>query len=217
MTDKIYRIVVGTDFSETADLALEKAFDLAAKEEKGEIHVVNAVRHLGEYVQMDLPDSPAYRLPIDEAQDRVDAHVGAKLAAWQERTGKSFSRCSTYLSTEFPAVAVAQLANDLDAEMIVVGTHGRQGFKRLLLGSVAEAVVRLAHVPVLVVRPKEDAAPVPRIEPPCPRCVEARKASMGKELWCEQHRERHGRRHAYHYESRSSRSGNMGTLSGVGH
>jgi nucleotide-binding universal stress UspA family protein len=212
MTDKTYRIVVGLDFSTTADLALEKAFELAAKEDLGEVHVVNAVRHLGEFVQMDLPDSTAYRLPMDEAQDKLDAHVGARLADWQTKSGKTFSRCASYLSTEFPAVAVAQLASDLDAEMVVVGTHGRQGLKRLLLGSVAEAVVRMAHAPVLVVRPKGQEAPTPVIEPPCPRCLEAREASEGKVLWCEQHSERHGPRHRYHYESRASQTGNIGSL-----
>lgn len=212
MSDSVYRIVVGTDFSDTANVALRKAFDLASKEQHAEVHVVNAVRHLGEYVQMDLPDTPAYRLPLDEAQDKIEAHVGAQLSLWQGETGKTFSRCVTYLSTEFPAVGIAQLATDLDAEMIVIGTHGRQGFRRLVLGSVAEAVVRLAHVPVLVVRPKDGEAKLPEITPACPSCVETRRASGGKELWCDQHKERHGQRHTYHYKSRLNDDGNIGSL-----
>jgi len=97
---------------------------------------------------------------------------------------------------------VAQLASDLEAELVVVGTHGRRGLRRLLLGSVAEGVVRLSPCPVLVVRPRELAPEVPKIEPPCPRCLEARRASGGAELWCEQHREKHGQRHTYHREDR---------------
>lgn len=212
MSHSVYRIVVGTDFSDTADVALKQAFELASKEQNAEVHVVNAVRHLGEYVQMDLPDTPAYRLPLDEAQDKIEAHVGAELSKWQGATGKTFSRCVTYLSTEFPAVGISQLAADLDAEMIVIGTHGRQGLRRLVLGSVAEAVVRMAHVPVLVVRPKDVEAKIPEIAPPCQKCVEARKASAGKELWCEQHQERHGQRHTYHYKSRLNDDGNIGSL-----
>lgn len=215
MSDAIHRIVVGTDFSDTADIALRQAFELASKEEHGEVHVVNAVRHLGEFVQMDLPDTPAYRLPLDEAQDKIEAHVGAKLAAWQAETGKTFTRCVTYLSTEFPAVGVAQLATDLEAEMIVIGTHGRQGLRRLIIGSVAEAVVRLAHVPVLVVRPKDQPPEAPEIQPPCPKCLEARQSSGGKKVWCEQHNERHGRRHTYHYEDRVARDGNIGGLNSM--
>lgn len=212
MSSSVYRIVVGTDFSDTANVALRHAFELASKEQKAEVHVVNAVHHLGEYVQMDLPETPAYRLPLDEAQDKIEAHVGAQLSSWQEETKKTFSRCVTYLSVEFPAIAVAQLAADLDADLIVVGTHGRQGLRRLVLGSVAEAVVRLAHVPVLVVRPKDAEAKLPEITPPCQKCVEVRKTSGGEELWCEQHQERHGRRHTYHYESRLNNDGNIGSL-----
>lgn len=212
MTHSVYRIVVGTDFSDTANIALKQAFELASKEQNAEVHVVNAVRHLGEYVQMDLPQTPAYRLPLDEAQDKIEAHVGAELSKWQGETGKTFSRCVTYLSTEFPAVGISQLATDLDAEMIVIGTHGRQGLRRLVLGSVAEAVVRMAHVPVLVVRPKDVEVKTPEIAPPCPKCVETRKASGGKQLWCEQHQERHGQRHTYHYKSRLNDDGNIGSL-----
>lgn len=215
MTDKTYRIVVGTDFSDTAHVALEKAFDLAAKEEKAEVHVVNAVQHLGEFVQMDLPEVPAYRLPLDEAQEKLEAYVGSRLSTWQNNTDKTFSRCVTYLSTDYPAQAVVQLANDLEADMVVVGTHGRQGFRRFLLGSVAEGVVRTAHCPVLVVRPEDAQGRVPEIEPPCPKCLEVRKASGGDQLWCEQHAEKHGPRHVYHYDDRNAHESNVSSFPGM--
>jgi nucleotide-binding universal stress UspA family protein len=212
MTQKTYRIVVGTDFSDTAHVALKSAFNIAAKEEKAEVHVVNAVQHLGEFVQMDLPEVPAYRLPLDEAQEKLEAYVGSRLSAWQGETDKTFSRCVTYLSTDYPAQAVVQLATDLEADLIVVGTHGRQGFRRFLLGSVAEGVVRTAHCPVLVVRPEDQYGKVPEIEPPCPKCVEARKASGGEQLWCEQHEQKHSPRHVYHYDDRNSRPSNFGSI-----
>jgi len=50
------------------------------------------------------------------------------------------------------ANAIADFAKERGADLIVVGSHGRTGFKRLLLGSVAEKIVRLAHCPVFVVR-----------------------------------------------------------------
>jgi hypothetical protein len=79
----------------------------------------------------------------------------------------------------------------------------------MLVGSVAELTVRLAPCPVLVVRPKARPAPIPVIEPPCPRCVETRAATGGKEFWCEQHRERHGQRHTYHQGDRASAETNL--------
>ena len=99
-----------------------------------------------------------------------------------------------------PAEELAQLAADLDADLVIVGTHGRRGVRRFLLGSVAEGAVRLAHCPVLVVRPKDhggDAAQVPKIAPPCPDCLTARKASGGEQLWCKEHDRKHGDRHTY--------------------
>lgn len=212
MTKKTYRIVVGTDFSDTAHVALENAFNIASKEEKAEVHVVNAVQHLGEFVQMDLPEVPAYRLPLDEAQEKLEAYVGSRLSAWQGTTDKTFSRCVTYLSTDYPSQAVVQLATDLEADLIVVGTHGRRGFRRFLLGSVAEGVVRTAHCPVLVVRPEEQYENVPKIEPPCPECVAIRKETGGDQLWCERHAEKHGPRHVYHYDDRNSRPSNFGSI-----
>jgi nucleotide-binding universal stress UspA family protein len=215
MTQKTYRIVVGTDFSDTAHVALKSAFEIASKEAKAEVHVVNAVQHLGEFVQMDLPEVPAYRLPLDEAQEKLEAYVGSRLSAWQGETDKTFSRCVTYLSTDYPAQAVVQLATDLEADLIIVGTHGRQGFRRFLLGSVAEGVVRMAHCPVLVVRPEDKTAHVPEIEPPCPQCLETRRETHGAELWCARHSEKHAARHVYHYDDRNSRESNVGSFSGL--
>lgn len=97
-----------------------------------------------------------------------------------------------------PAHVILQTAGDLLADVVIVGTHGRKGVERLVMGSVAESVVRHAACPVLVVRPKTHDDPVAQIEPPCPRCVLARAETRGAALWCEQHQERHGRRHTYY-------------------
>ncbi|NLE85036.1 MAG: universal stress protein [Myxococcales bacterium] len=198
---KIYRIVVGIDYSSTSELALRTAFELAAKEERAEVHAVNVVSAAAEFTYTELPATGA-GLSIRQAHEELEAYINKELAAWQEATGKSFSRCVGHVRTEFPAEEIAQLGSDLEADLIVVGTHGRRGVRRLVLGSVAEGVVRMARGPVLVVRPREIKKDVPEIEPPCPRCVETREATGGAELWCEQHRERHGQRHTYRYDAR---------------
>ena len=53
-----------------------------------------------------------------------------------------------------PSDELTQVASDKNADLVVVGTHGRTGLSRILLGSVAEATVRKAACPVLVIRPK---------------------------------------------------------------
>jgi len=74
----------------------------------------------------------------------------------------------------------------------VVGTHGKKALERMLVGSVSLAVVKKAHCPVVVARPKEYVHEhVPEILPPCPKCLETQRASKGEKLWCEQHSGRH--------------------------
>lgn len=204
-SEKPYVIVVGIDYSTTGDLALARAFDLAAQQPLSEVHIVNVARAYGPMVHLDLPHDIK---SLDEAGEELKQYVEQKIEAFRVERGErgpgGFQRAVTHVRLDAPAAEIAQLASDLEADLVVVGTHGRRGFSRVLLGSVAEGVVRLAPCQVLVVRPKDvEAVATPTIEPPCPRCVATRKQTGGKELWCEQHRERHGRRHTYHYLHRS--------------
>lgn len=210
--DRTYVIVAGVDYSETGALALESAFELAAHEAESEVHAVNIVRNYGEFVELEGASPTPYRLSMADAQKRLHDYLTDHATAFTKRTGKTFKRCVSHIRLEFAAEEIAQLAADVHADLVVVGTHGRRGLRRLFLGSVAEGVVRLAQCPVLVVRPKGEAGAVPKIEPPCPRCVETRKATDGKEMWCEQHRERHGQRHTYHYDDRVSKDSNLPLL-----
>jgi nucleotide-binding universal stress UspA family protein len=209
MTDSVYRIVVGYDFSDTADLALAQAFELASRESRSEVHVLHVTVPVVDVAYTGaLAVSAPEQIPIRDIYESLEARVGQRMAGWQAQTGRTFNRLVIHVRTDVPSAETAQLASDLEANLVVVGTHGRQGLKRLILGSVAEAVVRLAPCPVLVVRPREIAPEGPKIEPPCPRCVEARKASGGEVFWCEQHLERHGQRHVYHRSDRTSQPAN---------
>ncbi len=90
---------------------------------------------------------------------------------------RSPSSIVTHVMVESAAQQVAQLAADLEADLVVVGTHGRRGVPRLLLGSVAEMTLRLAPCPVLVVRRKSALVPAPSLEPPCERCIHIRQCN----------------------------------------
>jgi hypothetical protein len=91
---------------------------------------------------------------------------------------------------------------------VLVGTHGRKGAARLVMGSVAESVVRKAGCPVLVVREKDYAA-VPEIDPPCPDCLETQRATKGAKLWCARHSEHHPRAHLHYEFAEPFASGSM--------
>jgi nucleotide-binding universal stress UspA family protein len=212
---KPYVIVAAVDYSDQGSLALERALEFGLERPSVAVHVVNV---MPVFESGFVPDATVATwtgaLPsIAEAAERLKRYVDARVADFRVRhAGKNLAFLDSlhaHQRLEVASEEIAQLASDLEADLVVVGTHGRRGMRRLLLGSVAEATVRLSPCPVLVVRPKVLPAAAPVIEPPCPRCVEARKASAGKELWCEQHRERHGQRHTYHQGDRVGGETNM--------
>jgi nucleotide-binding universal stress UspA family protein len=207
-------MVVGVDFSDQSDLALRRAFELGLEHQVAEIHAVHVVRSFESGVQLELPTNlELSTVSLAEAGEQMKAHLERRLSEFAravdppERT-RAIDRVVSHIRLDAPAEQIAQLAADLEADLVIVGTHGRRGLSRMVMGSVAEGVVRHAPCQVLVVREKK-VSDAPRIEPPCPRCVETRRETGGREFWCEQHRERHGRRHTYHSLDRVSRDGNL--------
>ncbi len=213
-SNKPYVIVVGVDYSECGDLAFERALELGAEKGNAELHVVNVAPLVASELPSDLPAAWVGGLPtLSEAAENHRFYVNQRVTAFRAKhpgEGLEFlDIIRAHQRVEVPAEQLAQLASDVEADIIVVGTHGRHGMSRLVLGSVAEGLIRLALCPVLAVRPKTPPAPVPAIEPPCPRCVEARRASGGAEFWCVQHQEHHGQRHTYHQGDRVGAETNL--------
>jgi hypothetical protein len=98
-----------------------------------------------------------------------------------------------------PARSILQTAVDVDADLIVIGTHHRNRIEAIINGSVVESVLRDAHCPVLVAVPKnyEGASKSESIEPPCPDCVAARRQSHNQTFWCERHSRGYNQPHVY--------------------
>lgn len=196
-----FTIVVGIDFSSLADRALDHAIETATLRDASEVHVI--------YVEPEPLLGPGHvsgaapRTPSEAVKD-VQDRAAARVAAMPDHLDKRrIRRVVAHCRRGSPAEEIAQLAADLDADLVVVGSHGHRGLERLFLGSVAERVARLARCPVSIVRPKDHATAgrVPEIEPPCPECVKAREASGGAEMWCARHAEHHLRPHRYSYAS----------------
>jgi nucleotide-binding universal stress UspA family protein len=204
--NKAYVIVVGIDYSEVSRAAIREAFGAALAHQQSEVHVLHVEAEIQAYPHADPQQSATTDEALTRSLQRVERFVADELALFQRSqrlTGTTpFARVTSHVRTHSPGREIAQLAVDLDADLVVVGTHGRSGLARLLLGSVAHAVVNLAPCPVLVVREKQLTPELPRLEPACPLCIEVRQRSAGRELWCEQHRERHGQRHTYHQRDR---------------
>ena len=199
MEKGLRRIVVGVDASDLGDGVLRNAFELAVSRAPTEVHALRVIEPMVDPLVGVLPST-------NEELARLEEQVrGAIQREIQARGALAIASVVAHVVLGAPARALVELAAQLDADTVVVGTHGRRGLRRALLGSVAEEVVRTSGCPVLVVRPKDHAVElrVPTIEPLCDECAQARQASGGAELWCARHREHHPRAHVYHYDEPS--------------
>src|SRR6266540_392531 len=184
-------VLVGIDFSEESQRALAAAKTVASKAKDAELHLIHVlpVPSGDGAAEVRATRMLQYTNLIDDARRELDA-----LAAQAASAGV---RVAGHVRVGRPAVEIAQLASDLAADLVCVGTHGRKGINRLLLGSVAEGLVRHAPCPVLAVRPKANNASE-MIEPPCPECVAVQRETKRAQLWCERHSKHHERAHTYY-------------------
>lgn len=142
------RILVPIDGSATSDRALQEAIKLANSE--CQLRLVYVLEEIY------LLDAEGYAYIDYAALQQAVRNTGARtlaLAAEKvQRSGATAESALLEASGERIASVIVSEAQQWQADLIVIGTHGRSGLNRLLLGSVAEGVVRMASVPVLLVR-----------------------------------------------------------------
>ena len=93
-----------------------------------------------------MPMAPAF----DDVEEDIVAAIDKQLAA--VAASVHGLEVTTRIESGAPGEVIAELADTIGAEQIVIGSHGRRGLGRLFLGSVAEQVLRRSNVPVLVVK-----------------------------------------------------------------
>jgi nucleotide-binding universal stress UspA family protein len=139
------QVVVAFDFSPSADYALARAVDVAARAPQHVLHVIAVLDDRAGVLR-----GISYR-DADHVQQLV-----------RERVSAAFAGRSTAAEIQFfvharigrPAEEILGLAKEVGADLIFIGSHGKVGLERLLLGSTCERVVREAHCPVMVARAK---------------------------------------------------------------
>ena len=144
---RLTRILLPSDFSEFSAEATKYACALA-EQFQAELHLL--------HVQESVVVPEYYGLRIDwesltqEAKEAAEAQMEKVLApSWSEEKAvvKAFAEGTPFLE-------IIRYAKEHEIDLIVIGTHGRSGVAHMLMGSVAEKVVRKAPCPVLTVRPK---------------------------------------------------------------
>jgi nucleotide-binding universal stress UspA family protein len=146
----VTKLLVPVDFSEHSERALAYAVDLS-KTLGAKVHVLH-VYPITMYAAPPLVPGPLVVSQFRDESQRVfeELMTRVKRDYSPELTGS--------LCEGVPHVEILRCASEVGADMIVMGTHGRAGLEHLLLGSVAERVVRGAHVPVLTVPRQATAA-----------------------------------------------------------
>jgi nucleotide-binding universal stress UspA family protein len=147
------RILVAVDGSDTSNKALAAAIHLA-KEMKGRVrlvHVSEEMAYLTGFGQYGGYSEELVKLLHDTAQEILEGGMAVARAAGVEADSMLYDRVDDRL-----ADVVSEAAKGWNADLVVVGTHGRRGVGRLLLGSGAEQITRQCPVPVLVIRASEE-------------------------------------------------------------
>lgn len=136
------KILSPVDFDENSMAALDYACKLAVENE-AVLYVLHAI-----FIPVTSPGLPLEQYPpVSEGPARAQLDNAAR----EHLFGKV--RYETLARSGKPADVIIKLAEEIDADLIVMATHGRTGITRLLLGSVAEQVVRESPRPVLTMRP----------------------------------------------------------------
>ena len=141
-------ILVATDFSPHSEQALETAIDLARR--------LGAGIRLIHVFDLPLPLVSPYEVAVPDAYLEETRSVAAgRLEAAAARVRDEGIEVESQLGEVPAARSISEAAREAGADLIVMGTRGNSGLKHLVLGSVAEHTLRLAHCPVMTVKAED--------------------------------------------------------------
>jgi nucleotide-binding universal stress UspA family protein len=147
MAELFKKILIATDGSKRTQSAVETGIEIA-QQHKSKVHAVYVVDTVTfTSIPMDVTWENMYQLLKDEGEEAVNRVKDAAKDLDVE----------THVLEGNPAVEITKFAKDNGIDLIVVGTLGKSGIDRLLLGSVAEKIVRIAPCPVLVIKSYKEA------------------------------------------------------------
>ena len=147
------KLLVALDFSEVGEGALDAAIALA-KDLKAQLVLVHAFQRA--FMAPDV--APVTAAQLADLEGRLEEGDAVELSAtWAAKARAAGLTVTTETGSGDTAAVVVEAARRHGADLIVVGTHGRTGVQRLVLGSTAEVIVRHSDRPVLVVPHKKPA------------------------------------------------------------
>jgi nucleotide-binding universal stress UspA family protein len=144
------QVVVAYDFSPSSEQALARAIEVAARAPQHVLHIAFAVDSRDPALGASVFNKVSY-----ETADAIQKVILEKVTrAFAGRDTAAEIRFFVHARIGKPAAEILALAEEVGADLIFIGSHGKTGVERMLLGSVSERVVREAKCPVMIAREK---------------------------------------------------------------
>ena len=142
-------ILFATDFSDSSEHAFQYALSLARKFESrlGIIHVINE--------PVDLRGFYVPHISFDKLEEEIEQGAWKLMEKFCRTHAQGYAKVESFVVPGIPYDEIIKKGLEIDADLIVLGTHGRTGLDHVLFGSTAEKVVRKSPVPVMTIRAKE--------------------------------------------------------------
>lgn len=171
-------ILVGIDFTPEGTNALYAATYAWRSLVESQLHIAHVVSS-PDFATLGLSemDSARNRDMFEQAQQELEQYVAAAVPELDSEVGHEGRRVVLHVSIGAPGEKLLELGRDLNVDHVYVGTKGRTGVARLILGSTAEQVVRHAGCPVHVVRAHDWG--IPEIEP-APKSTEKKETHKAR-------------------------------------
>jgi universal stress protein A len=142
---KIEKILVPVDFSKHSEAAMELARGLAQN-----FHAEICLLHVySDAITWSPPYGPP--MPVDHGL-RIERAALEQFDEWREKTCPADLTVTSFIRRGDPSTEIVELARESQADLIVMGTRGATGLRRVLMGSVAERTVRCAPCPVITTK-----------------------------------------------------------------
>ena len=155
---KLETILHPTDFSEPSNYALKYALSFA-EEYKAKLVVCHVIEEVAKAMYFDMLQAP----PLAELMADIEAQAQKALDDLVPAEYREKLTIEHVIRKGVPFLEIVRCAEEIRADMIVCGTHGRTGLKHALFGSVAEKIVRKSPCPVLSVRHPEHQFEMPAV------------------------------------------------------
>lgn len=143
---EIRQVIVPVDFNKHSDTLAEFALHIANKLDAKKMTFIHVAKHMLDYTDYDPPT-------LKQLENNFLVHAEKKMADFLEKLKGGGRDCAGEVLSGLAADAIIAYAKDKAADLIIISTHGAQGLEKILLGSVADRVIKGAHCPTLVFNP----------------------------------------------------------------